>query len=399
MVDSSDATKRISDRVAGIEPQKIRLLYDLATEYESSESVDDLVHLEFGEPDFDTPEHAIEAADAAARSGETNYTPNAGLFELRAAIADSIERETGRSIDPDGEVVVTTGGVEALFLSMLAIADPGEEIVIPAPAWPNTVSQAKLASAEPVIVDLPAEEGFDLDPDAMIEAMTDRTRAVVLTSPSNPTGRVFDLDAMERVVEAAASHDAYVIADEVYRRIVYDRAPRSLAASTAHPDRVLTIGSVSKTYAMTGWRVGWVSGPPDVLEEITKIHESTTSCVSTPAQHAAIAALTGPEAPVEEMLAAFERRREYVLDRIEAIPAIDCADPEGAFYIFLDVSALEGSSMDVAKRLLYEYHVVSAPGIAFGDVGDEYLRLSFANGLDRLQTGFDRLERMVENEQ
>lgn len=384
--------RSVSRRVARVEPQQIRRLFDLANEHDG----DDVVHLELGEPDFATPEHVVEAAVAAARGGETNYTPNAGIDPLRGAIA---ERARARGIDADAErVVVTTGGVEALYLTLLTVTDPGDEVVVPTPAWPNPLSQARLAGADPVEVSLSPADGFAFDADRIIEAITDRTGAVVLTSPSNPTGRVFDVSEMDRVVEAAARHDAHVVADEVYHELTYGGTPRSLAAVTDRPDRVVTIGSCSKTYAMTGWRVGWLVGPEPVTAAVTKIHESTTSCVNTPAQHAALAALTGPDGPVREMKAAFERRRDAVIDRLREVPGVSVTPPEGAFYAFVDASGLPGSSMDIAERLLFEYDVVAAPGSAFGRGGEGHVRFSFANDLERLELGVERFDRMVRTE-
>lgn len=385
---------RISARVDSIEKQKIRVMFDLAAAYDG----DDLVHLELGEPDFDTPEHILEAASDAADSGATHYTPNAGTLELREALAETIESESGRTIDPTTQVAITTGGVEALHLAIHAVSDPGDEVIVPTPTWPNPISQSKLASAVPVEVPMPAEDGFALDPDRVIERIGPQTAAVVLISPSNPTGRVFEPEAISRVIDAAAAHGAYVLADETYRELTYGDTPERIADIIDHPEWVLSVGSFSKTYAMTGWRVGWVSGPEDVLGEITKIHESTTSCVNTPAQHAAVAALRGPQEPIEAMKREFESRREYVVDRLAEIPHLSAVHPEGGFYAFVDVSALDGSSMEIAKRLLYDYEVVTAPGVAFGDGAEGYLRLSFANDLDRLSTGLDRIESMVEDE-
>ena len=384
---------RVSERVQAVEPQGIRAMFELAAEQDG-----DIVHLEFGEPDFDTPDHVVEVAVDAARAGRTNYTANAGVADLRAAVADALARDGCPKPDPDSEVVVTTGGVEALHLAIHTVADPGEEVVVPAPAWPNPISQAKLADATPVEVPMPAEEGFAPDADRIVEAIGPDTAAVLLTSPSNPTGRMFSESAVERVVTAAADHDAFVLADEVYRELTYAERPPRTAAVADRLDReswVLTVGSVSKAYAMTGWRVGWLAGPADVIGQVTKIRESTTSCVNTPAQYAALAALTGPREPVEEMREAFADRREYVLDRIDDIEGVSAAPPEGAFYAFVDVSALAGSDTEIAKRLLADRGVVTAPGSAFGAGGAGHLRLSFANGLDRLEIGLDRFEAMV----
>ncbi|WP_339104294.1 pyridoxal phosphate-dependent aminotransferase [Haloterrigena salinisoli] len=390
---------RLSDRVREIEPQGIRVMFELAAEYERERGDEaDLVHLEFGEPDFDTPAHVVDAAFEAARDGATRYTSNAGLPALREAIAEKLSADGELPVDPESELVVTNGGVEALHLAIQTVADPGEEVVVPTPAWPNPISQAKLADAVPVEVPMPADEGFEPDPERIVDAIGPNTAAVTLTSPSNPTGRAFSADAIERVVDAAAAHGAYVLADEVYRELTYDEIPPRVASVTDRDERVLSVNSFSKTYAMTGWRVGWLSGPADVVSQIAKIHESTTSCVNTPAQYAALEALTGPQEPFREMAAAFRSRRDYVVDRLESIPRVSVAEPEGAFYAFVDVSELEGSSVDIAKRLLYDGGVVTAPGRAFGAGGEGHLRLSFANDRDRLELGLDRLEELVRTE-
>ncbi|WP_135822811.1 pyridoxal phosphate-dependent aminotransferase [Halostella litorea] len=377
-----------TERVRRVNRSSIRVMYDMA------ESTDrDLVRLEVGEPDFDTPDHVVDAAEAAARSGDTHYTANAGLPELRRAVADRMAADFDVSTDP-GEVVITNGGMEALHLAVLATVAPGEELLIPTPGWPNYISQAHLADAKPVEVPMPADGGYPLDPDRVRAAMSDDTAVVVLCSPSNPTGRLYDEDAMCEVVDAAAEYDAYVIADEVYAGLAYDRDVTGLAALTDHPERVLTVNSCSKTYAMTGWRVGWLAAPPEIADEVTKIHESTTACAGSVAQRAAIAALTGPQEPVEEMYETFRERRDYVVDRVAGIDGLTCPRPEGAFYAFLDPD-VPGSSLEVAKELLTEHGVVVAPGDGFGDAGAGKLRLSFANSMDRIETGFDRIERFM----
>lgn len=382
---------KISARADTFERSGIRVMFELAEQQGG-----DLVRLEVGEPDFDTPEHVIDAAADAARDGKTHYTSGAGIPELRAAIAERMESETGVSFAPE-EVTVTNGGMEALALAILAIADPDDEVILPTPAWPNYENQVVLADAEPVKVPLPAEDGFDLDAERIIDYMTDDTAAVILTTPSNPTGRVYGEDAVKAVVDAAAEHDAYVIADEVYARLTYDDDYQRISSYTDY-DGLLTVDSCSKTYAMTGWRMGWLVGPESVVEAATQVGESTTACPSSVGQQAALAAITGTQEPVREMHAAFRERRDYLTERVAEIPHISCPRPEGAFYAFLDVSELDGSSFDIAERLLSDYGVVTAPGGAFSDAGEGYLRLSFANGLDRIELGLDRIEALVRDE-
>jgi len=363
--------------------------------FDLAEAADrDLVRLEVGEPDFDTPEHIVEAAVDAARGGETHYTSNAGLPELRAAISDTLDREFDVQYDAE-QFVVTNGGMEALHLAVLSVVEPGEELLIPSPAWPNYWMQARLADGVPVELPMDEADGYALDADRVIDAMSDDTAAVMLCSPSNPTGQVYDPEPMRDVVAAAAEHDAYVLADEVYLGLTYDGDPTGLAALTDHPDHLLTIGSCSKAYAMTGWRVGWLGGPTAMIDEVIKIHESTTACAGSVAQHAAIAAMRGPQEPIEEMYDAFAQRREYVAERVDAMDGVSAPTPDGAFYAFLDVD-LPGSSLDIAKRLLRERDVVLAPGDGFGDAGKGKLRLSFANSLEQLEKGLDGIEAAVQ---
>ena len=378
-----------TERVRACERSKIRVMFDLA------EAADrDLIRLEVGEPDFDTPAHVVEAAADAARNGQTHYTSNAGLQELRDAIATTLHRDYEIEYDPD-QFTVTNGGMEALHLAVLSTVEKGAELLIPSPAWPNYWTQARLADGVPVEVPMAEAEGYALDAENVVDRMSDDTGAVILCSPSNPTGQVYDPEPIREVVEAAAEHDAYVIADEVYLGLVYDRDPVGIAALTGHPDHVLTVGSCSKTYAMTGWRVGWLGGPAELVDEATKIHESTTACAGSVAQHAAIAALTGPQEPVEEMYDAFAERRAYVADRVAKMEGVSCPTPNGAFYAFLNVD-LPGSSLAIAKRLLREQDVVLAPGNGFGEAGEGKLRLSFASSLEDLETGLDGIERAVQ---
>lgn len=391
-VDRFSATP-LSNRLETISESKIRVMFDLAEQFG-----DDLVRLEVGEPDFRTPENVIEAAYEAALDGATHYTSNAGLPALRNAIAEKMAADNDVDVDPESEVVVTNGGMEALLLAVLALVDEGDEVVVPTPGWPNYSAQVGVAGGTVTEVPLDADRGFSLDPDTFAEVISDDTAAVILNRPSNPTGRVFDTDATKAVAETAADHEAFIIADEVYERLIYEGSQRGVASYVDTPERVLTVNACSKTYAMTGWRLGWLAGSEDVIGAAVKLHQSTTSCASSLSQHAAIEALTGSQAVVREMYDAFDERREYLVERVEDLPAVSCPRPEGAFYAFLDVSMLEGDSFEVAKRLLREYGVVTAPGNGFGEAGEGYLRISFANNLSELERGFDRIEEMLEAE-
>ncbi len=385
---------RLAARTDDLRYSAIRQMFQRAGTLEAGGR--DLVHLEIGEPDFGTPDHIVDAAMEAARGGATNYTETPGIRELREAIADR-PGGTG-SFDPDSEIAVTTGGMEALYAAIQVVVDPGEEVVVPTPAWPNYLTQIRLAGGRPVEVPLPAETGFDLDPDRVVEAIGDDTAAVVFSSPSNPTGRVFAPEDVREVVEAAAAHDCFVIADEVYDSLVYGDRPAGIPGYTDHGEYLLTVNSCSKRYAMTGWRLGWLAGPADVIDATSRLRGVVTASPSSVSQHAALEALTGPQDRAEEMAAAFEKRRDYVVDRLAALPGVSAPTPEGAMYAFVDVSALPGTSEAVAVRLLEEYGVVTAPGGGFGDAGEGHLRLSFANSLGDIERGLDRFERMVREE-
>lgn len=380
---------RLARRTTGVERSAIREMFDLAQEHDDG----DLVHLEIGEPDFDTPKHIVQAASDAIADGATHYTSNAGLPALRRAIAADITDEY--QYDPESQVLVTAGAMEALTLAFLTLVDPGDEVVVPTPAWPNYRTQVEMAGGEFVGVPLDSENGYGLDSGAVVDAISDDTGLVVLTTPSNPTGQVYDSAATDAVVAAAAEHDATVVADEVYKDLVYDGDERSIVDTTAHPGHIVTLGSCSKTYAMTGWRVGWFAASPSVVEAATKFHESIVACAPTVSQHAAIEALTGDQDPIREMHEAFERRRDFLVERVAELPGVTCPRPDGAFYAYLDLSTAYADSVTIAQRLLKEYGVVTAPGAGFGGNAEGQLRISFANDQANIAEGLDRIERFV----
>jgi aspartate aminotransferase len=390
--DEQRPDRRLSGRTLDLERSAIREMFDRAQQYDD----DELVHMEIGEPDFDTPSHITDAAATAARNGGTHYTSNAGLPELREAIADDITRN--HRYDPDTDVVVTAGAMEALALAFLTLVDPGDEVVVPTPAWPNYRTHTALVDGKYVEVPLDREEGFALDTERLTAAIDEETALVLLTTPSNPTGQVYDGDAIARIVAAAADHGAVVVADEVYKDLVYDGPASRVADATNRPEHVVTLGSCSKTYAMTGWRVGWLAAPEPIVDAAVKFHESLVACAPTVSQYAALAALTGDPSPVREMHEAFRVRRNLLVERVAALPRVSCPTPEGAFYAFLDVSAVGDDSTTVAKRLLDEYGVVVAPGVGFGSTVSDHLRVSFATDEASLDEGFDRIERFLDDE-
>lgn len=357
-----------------------------------------------GEPDFPTPPNIVEAAQrAAADAANHRYTPAAGLPALRAAIAEVTRRDTGLEVDPV-DVVVSNGGKHALYNLFLALLDPGDEVIVPSPFWVSYPEQIRLADAVPVAVTTTKETGFRASIDDLEAARTERTKAVLFVSPSNPTGAVYGPEATAEVGRWAAEHGLWVITDEIYQYLVYgDTAFTSLpvAAPDAAPRTIVTSG-VAKTYAMTGWRVGWTIAPPELAVGIGVLQSQTTSNVCNVAQAAALEALTGPQVAVEEMRQAFDRRRRYAVEALNAIPGVVCPEPNGAFYVFPSFEAHLGteiagqrvaSTLDLADVLLEHANVAVVPGEAFGGPG--YARLSYALSDVDLEDGIARIAELL----
>ena len=358
----------------------------------------DVVDLSAGEPDFDSPAVAVDAAARALREGKTRYTAAAGLPELRQAVASDYRERYSAPWD-GSQVVITVGGKAALFELALALAGPGDEIVIPLPYWVTFPEQVRLAGGEPVFVETSVAEGFRLRAEAVCAKLSERTRAVILNSPSNPTGRLIDEPDLVAIVEACAERGIPVIADETYDRFVFDGGPFASAATLAQrfPETVIVVGSFSKTYAMTGWRIGFMLGPSKVVKAVSTIQSHATSNPTTFAMYGALAALEGAEDRVEEMLAAYRRRLGLVKSQMDGLAGFECPAPVGAFYVFPDVSACyrEGcrGSVDFSSFLLEEARVAVVPGIAFGC--DEHIRISFACSEERLTEGIERIRAAI----
>jgi aspartate aminotransferase len=354
----------------------------------------EVIHLEVGEPDFPTPEHVVEAAHEAARSGLTRYAPNAGLPELREALADKVTRRNGYEASPD-QVVVTQGGIQALYLVLLALLEPGDEVLLPDPAWPNFRMIAHLLGARVLPYPLVSEGDFLPRLEDLERLVTPRTRAILVNTPSNPLGTVVPRELVEPLLEFARRRDLWYISDEVYDEVVFDDAFVSAGAVADPGDRLVSIYSFSKVYAMTGWRVGYLVAPPDLAKLLTGMQEPIVSCVNTPAQLAALAAVTGPQDIVREMRESYQERRDELLEILER-GNLPSSQPSGAFYVWTDVSAANVPSMDFARSLIEREHVAVAPGSAFGDLGEGYVRLSLASSREDLLDGASRLVRFVQ---
>jgi aspartate aminotransferase len=342
----------------------------------------DVVHLEIGQPDFDTPAHVKAAAEAALAAGHTGYCPAAGIPELRRAAAEHLSATRGIAVDPDA-VLVAPGAKPFLFFTVLATCEPGDEVVIPDPAFPIYASAVRWAGAVPVGV---------RDPEDLAAALSPRTRLVMLNSPSNPTGAVMDAEQVAAAAEAVADTDAWLLSDEVYRRFLYTGEFASIAALPGMLERTLLLDSCSKTYAMTGWRCGYAAVPAPLREPLTRFFVNAFSCVPPFVQLAAVAALTGPDDFVAGMVAEFAARRDIVVAGLNALPGVSCRAPGGAFYAFPNVEAVPLTAEALADRLLEEAGVALLAGSDFGAAGANHLRLSFAASQDQLREGLARID-------
>jgi len=349
-----------------------------------------IVHLEVGEPDFPTPPHIVEAGARALRDGYTRYTPAPGLAELRAAIAEDARARHGIDVPP-GRVIVAPGAKPILFYAAMALMEPGAEAVIPDPTFPTYASCVELVGGHVVRVPLREEDGFALDAEALAAAIGPRTRLVVLASPSNPTGGVMTKAQVEAVAEVLRRHPhVWILSDEIYARILYEGRHHSIAAEPDMAERTIVVDGCSKTYAMTGWRLGWGLVPTSLVEPFTRLQINVASCANAAAQIAAVAALTGPQDAVDAMVAAFRRRRDLLVDGLNALPGVRCVRPQGAFYAFPRVDGARDQDA-LALWLLEEAGVAVLPGTGFGPGGAGYLRLSYASSEASLAVALDRL--------
>ncbi len=355
----------------------------------------DVVHLEIGEPDFDTPRHIIEAAKEALDQGFTHYGPSAGLPELREAIAQDVAQSRGIRAQAS-QVVVTPGAKPIMFFVILALAQPGDEVIYPNPGFPIYESVIRFVGATPVPIPLREERGFSLDVNELSALVTDRTRLIILNSPQNPTGGILPPEDLEAIAAIAVRHGIPVLADEIYSRMVYDGEFRSIAACQDMQDLTIILDGFSKTYAMTGWRLGYGVMPEELALHVTRLMTNSNSCTSSFSQRAAIAALTGPQAPVEAMMAEFRQRRDVFIEGLNAIPGIRCAMPGGAFYAFPNIAQIRRSSKEVADYLLQQGGVASLAGSDFGVHGEGYLRFSYANSLANLRKALERVAECVD---
>jgi aspartate/methionine/tyrosine aminotransferase len=349
-----------------------------------------IIHLEIGEPDFDTPEHIKTAAKQALDGGATHYGPSAGLPELREAIAKHVGETRGVPVSPE-EVVVTPGAKPIMFFTILALVGEGDEAIYPNPGFPIYESVIRFAGGVPVAIPLREETGFGFDMAELERRVSPRTRLIIINSPENPTGGVLELSQIERIARIAAERRIPVLADEIYRQFLYDGEFQSIMTQPGMREHTILLDGFSKSYAMTGWRLGYGVMPLALAEHVTRLMVNSNSCTASFVQLAGIAALQGDQTPVARMVAEFKRRRDLVVDGLNALPGVRCARPRGAFYVFPNITGTGRSSAEVAERLLTEAGVAVLSGAAFGEYGEGYLRLSYANSEANLREALARM--------
>jgi aspartate aminotransferase len=379
----------ISARAAQLSPS-LTLSIDSKAKAMKAEGID-VCGFGAGEPDFDTPEHIKQACIAALEAGFTKYTPSAGLPELRQAIAEKLEADNQISYRPS-QIVVSSGAKHSCYNAILATCQPGDEVLIPSPYWVSYPDMVRLAGAEPIIVQTTERNGWKMRASDFENAMTPRTKMVILNSPGNPTGAVYTREELEGIVEVAAEEDIYILSDEIYEKLVYDDAKHVSVASLS-PEAyglTITVNGFSKAYAMTGWRLGYMAAPEAVAKAVDNIQSHSTSNPCSFAQKGAVAALKGDQQTLADMRDEFSMRRDYMYDRITKIPNITAVKPQGAFYILVNISQLGLSSQNFADRLLSKANVAVVPGAAFGD--DRTVRLSYATSIDVIKKGLDRFQ-------
>jgi len=379
----------ISERAAQLTPS-LTLSIDSKAKAMKAEGLD-VCGFGAGEPDSDTPEHIKRAAIEALEAGFTKYTPNAGIPELRQAIADKLAADNGLNYRA-GQVVVSNGAKHACYNAILATCQPGDEVVIPAPYWVSYPDMVRLVGAEPVIVPTSERNAWKMRPEDFENAMTPRTKMLIMNSPGNPTGSVYTREELEAIVNVAAEEDIYVLSDEIYEKLVYDDAKHVSIGSLSKEayDLTITVNGFSKSYAMTGWRLGYLAAPDAVSRAVDSIQSHTSSNPCSFSQYGALAALKGDQQPLADMREEFEMRRNYMFDRISKISNVTAVKPQGAFYILVNISQLGLSSQNFADRLLSKANVAVVPGAAFGD--DRTIRFSYATSLDVIKKGLDRFQ-------
>lgn len=379
----------LSGKVKQIKPSGIRKFFDIVSE------MDDAISLGVGEPDFDTPWHIREEGIYSLEKGRTLYTSNAGLSELKIEISKYLDRRFDLKYDPSDEIMITVGGSEAIDGALRAMLDAGDEVILPQPSYVSYEPCIVLADGVPVIVELKEENDFKLTREQLEKAVTDKTKILIMPFPNNPTGAIMTKEELQPIVDFVIEHDLFVISDEIYSELTYSGNHVSIGAFPGMKERTIVINGFSKSYAMTGWRLGYACGPQVILKQILKIHQFAIMCAPTTSQYAAIEALRHGDDDVEKMRDEYDRRRRFLLNAFEEM-GIECFEPYGAFYMFPSIKKFGMSSDEFATRLLKEEKIAVVPGTAFGDCGEGFLRISYAYSIDDLKAALERIGRFIE---
>ena len=378
----------LSDTIVQIKPSGIRKFFDIVSEMK------DAISLGVGEPDFDTPWHVREEGIYSLEKGKTFYTSNSGIKELRVEICNYLKRSQNVTYDPMKEVIITVGGSEAIDIGLRAMINPGDEVLIPQPSYVSYEPCAILAGAKPVIINLKAENEFRLTAAELEEAITEKTKLLILPFPNNPTGAIMEKSDLEAVAEVVKKHDIYVMSDEIYAELTYKGKHVSIASLPGMQERTILINGFSKAYAMTGWRLGYACGPEAIIKQMTKIHQFAIMCAPTTSQYAAVEALKNGDADVAMMRESYNQRRRFLINAFKEM-GLECFEPFGAFYIFPCIKEFGMTSDEFATRFLEEEKVAVVPGTAFGDCGEGFLRISYAYSLEKLKLAIGKLEHFI----
>ncbi len=379
----------LSEKVINLKPSGIRKFFDIVSEMK------DAISLGVGEPDFDTPWHIRDEGIYSLEKGRTFYTSNAGLKPLREEISNYINRTHGIKYNPDNEIIVTVGGSEAIDIGLRAVINPQDEVIIPQPSYVSYEPCTILSGATPVIINLKAENEFRLKPDELLSAITPKTKVLILPYPNNPTGAIMEREDLEDIAKIVKEKDLLVMSDEIYSSLTYKGNHTSIAEIDGMKERTILINGFSKSYAMTGWRLGYAYGPKEIIAQMTKIHQFAIMCAPTTSQYAAIEALKKGDDDVKIMRQAYNQRRRFLLNAFKEMK-LDCFEPYGAFYVFPCIKEFNMTSEEFATKLLMEEKVAVVPGTAFGNCGEGYLRISYAYSLENLKIAISRIADFVE---
>lgn len=383
---------QVSEVSKTVQPSLTRALFNMAKEYS------DVIDFTLGDPDVQPHQAIKDAGCAAIQEGKTRYSQNAGLLPLRETITDYYKRTEGFEYKPNSEVIVTVGAMEGLYLALLALLNPGDEVIIPAPYYVNYVQMVNLCHAKAVVVDNPDAEELSFNIEDVERAITPKTKAIIINTPSNPSGRIISQEKIQALAELAKKYDLVVISDEVYKCLIYDQASfKSIVAIEGMRERTVLINSLSKEFCMTGWRIGYVLAPEELIATMTKLQENVVACAPLPSQYAAIEALSGKENYSENMVKIFTSRRNTLVQGIQALPLLRCTAPQATFYLMVDISATGYTSYDFAVALLKAQQVAVVPGVAYGKSCDKYIRIAFTLEEDKIKEGVRRIGEFIKS--